>query len=53
MLIGAACAGQGVALLPEFLIEAELRSGALKISIGQSGAQQRRLLFRLSGVARG
>ncbi|MDT2020657.1 LysR substrate-binding domain-containing protein [Methylocella sp. CPCC 101449] len=31
MLIGAACAGQGVALLPEFLIEAELRSGALKI----------------------
>lgn len=31
MLIGATCAGQGVALLPEFLIEAELKSGALKI----------------------
>jgi len=31
MLISAACAGQGVALLPEFLIEAELASGLLKI----------------------
>jgi len=31
MLIAAACAGLGLALLPRFLIEAPLRSGALQI----------------------
>ncbi|WP_028605197.1 LysR substrate-binding domain-containing protein [Ottowia thiooxydans] len=31
MLISAACAGQGIALLPPFLIEAQLRSGELRV----------------------
>lgn len=31
MLISAACAGQGIALLPRFLIDAQLRSGELKV----------------------
>jgi LysR family transcriptional regulator, glycine cleavage system transcriptional activator len=31
MLIGAACAGQGLALLPRFLIEAPLRRGDLRV----------------------
>jgi len=31
MLISAACAGQGVALLPRFLIADQLRSGKLKV----------------------
>lgn len=31
MLISAACCGQGVALLPTFLIESQLQSGALKV----------------------
>lgn len=36
MLISAASAGQGVALLPKFLIEPELRSGALKVLSNKS-----------------
>lgn len=32
MLIGAACAGQGLALLPRFLIEDDLRGGRLRIA---------------------